>query len=184
MTTFSASVNGEVARMYHQMSLETNTQVARSQWVCRSVRQRGGYARKRSDWSHPQQFIFLTVWLEGLRCYWVWDHWEKMCGWDREDGGCTDYFSWSSSILMFFLNKTYTWILLRVNFYGSEYIRLYEQLLFVNTRTGGVCQIIPNLKKTHGCIMQEPHIPPFPCSHVTEADGLKWSVNKLEHKAN
>lgn len=85
----------------------------------------------------------------------------------------------------FFFNKTYTWILLHVNFNGLGYTRLHEQLLFVNTRTGGVCQIIPNQKKkTHGCIMQEPHIPPFPCSHVTEADGLKWSVNKLEHKAN
>lgn len=31
MTMFSTSVNGEVARIYHQVSLETNTLVARSQ---------------------------------------------------------------------------------------------------------------------------------------------------------
>lgn len=67
----------------------------------------------------------------------------------------------------FFFNKTYTWILLHVNFNGLGYTRLHEQLLFVNTRTGGVCQIIPNQKKKNSWMYYarttHPAISLFPC---------------------
>lgn len=104
------NITSEVISLDQQVSLLTTAQMARGQPVCRSVRQRGGYAGKRRDWSHPQQFIFLPVWLEGVCCYWVWDHCCFKCVRKTEDRSFRDDQSASKYFIVSYINIMYYYI--------------------------------------------------------------------------